>query len=439
MLRVKFTPGFFFSSLGGNGTTKFVVNVCGHASVGWPLARNMTNIPEDYLDYAGLDNLIIPISVGEPQKLDEDYDYGINVVVHPCLTKRVKKSFPLCHHYIRKLTILSLEWIQKECGVKLVEQTCKLLGIQKSYSLPEKGAGMDSIEKNVMKAAAAAAASLVSEEFSQLRSNLNQPAASPLFSSGKSNSNNVSEPVPPHISEKLQLENPALSSVSPSPDKKGLVKEVIQEKGIKKGFLANANKTLYGEEGTREGSGKQPDPLAHIPESLRKRCLIVDTRNGNTQQEIKRDGAKSDVISKASAWSENGVSSTHRIVENENLERRAPSTMAVPQSASEKVPREEKITVRENNCGLNDQEHYKEKEHSWKYVKMEEKNSKIIVTFQSPEPITSMSDVVLEVTPSAAFLDGEEFPFPISIDADNAEAKFVKSKKKLIITSPVTQ
>lgn len=438
---VKFTPGFFFSAVGGDGATKFVVNICGHASVGWPLARNMTPIPDDYLDHAGLDNLIIPISVGEPQKLEKEFDYGINVVVHPCLTKRVKKSFPLCPHYVQKLTALSLEWILKECGVKLLEQSFALLGIQKEYPFTCIKGGRDTIENDVIKAAAAAAASLVSEDLSSLRPPLRPAAAFCLGAPcGGDNSNNSNANAPPtlHIPEKLQLHPQTSSSTASTEERRTLVKEVVQEKGIKKGFLSDAKESLYGAEGTKEGCGKKPDPLAHIPESLRKRCLVIDTRNKPSQAIGGKKGGNTSCEREGSA--RNGYGSSTQLTTRSASAQwlRSPVSPIISGTSEGGAAVKEAVTMRNPIPFSGEQAPSLEvQESSWKGMKIEEKDGKVVVTFQSPEHITSMADVVLEVTSSTIFLDGKAFSLSRPIEPDNVKGKFVKSKKKLIITCPL--
>lgn len=435
MLGAKFDPGFFFSAFGDNGITKFVVNVCGHESVGWPLARNMTPVPDDYLDTLGLDNLIIPIAVEQPKKLTNDFDYGINVVVHSCIAKRITRSFHFCNHYIQKLTTLSLEWIQKESGVKLLLRTCKLLGVKKMYSLPNSSLGEGASPDKVIKAAAAAAASFVSEDFSALLQNEHR-AADSTFASDSTAKSSYANTATIQLPDELQL-NSSVSRTSTYPEgKKALVQEIRQEKGIKKGFLADAKKSLYGEEGTKEGCGKEPDPLAHIPESLRKRCVVIDARNENnpTVVEKKEDELKrkrSEPKLKNIPFTSVG-SSIQR--ENKNQEASTgpstlPSELNSVMTANERHSTVSPFSVTENSSIVS--------QYRWIRVSVEEGTEKIVATFQSPECVQSMKDVSLEVTADKIFLDGESFLLSRAIDADNVQAKFIRTRKQLVISCPL--
>lgn len=363
MLGVTFSPGFFFSSLGGNGTTSFVVNVCGHDSVGWPLARNMDPIDERYLEEMGLENLIIPISVSEPKKLQENYDYAVNVVVHTCLTQRIRKSFRLCGHYIERLTVLAIQWIKQECGVQLIEHSCKLLGLQKGYDLNAKAKGLDS--KTMEKISQSAEALVASLKQAQTEGKEQHVVPEELVIKGETNKS----------------------------QKKPLIQEVSQEPGIKKGFLSGSKQTLYGPEGSKEGDGPTMDPLAHIPASLRNKCTIVDTRD----MSIKGPGEQKASIKEDVPAGQ--ISNSFKVRESEK--------------------RLEAAVIEE-----------------WKVMDVTDTKESVTVVFSAPSQIVSMKDVNLQVTSSQIILDGVIVPLPREINCDGVKAKFVKSKKSLVITCP---
>lgn len=435
MLGVEFDPGFFFSAFGDNGSTKFVVNICGHESVGWPLARNMTPVPDDYLDTLGLDNLIIPIAVEQPKKLKNDFDYGINVVVHSCLAKRITRSFHFCNHYIQKLTTLSLEWIQKESGVKLLPRTCKLLGIKKKYSLMNSSLEECASPEEVMKAAAAAAASFVSEDYSALPQNELRAVDSP-FASASTTGSSPTKTAAIQLPKELQLDTSASRTCAYPERKKPLVKEILQEKGIKKGFLADAKKSLYGEEGTKEGCGKVPDPLAHIPESLRKRCVVIDARHENNPTVVEKKENMQKKVGSDPSFKNNPISFVGSSMQNENTNRESSTVFSAPPSELNSVMTVNEVPSAVSSCSITEHTS-KASQWGWMQISVEEGINKIVATFQSPECVRSMKDVSLEVTADKLFLDKESFSLSRSIDVDNVQARFIRSRKELVISCPL--
>eukprot|EP00796_Vickermania_ingenoplastis_P012346 gene12346-8474_t len=374
MLEHKFSPGFFFSSYGGNESTTFVVNVCGHDSVGWPLARNMDPIAEKYLDEVGLDNLIIPISVSEPKKCPSEYDFSINVVVHSCLTTRIRKSFRLCAHYVEKLTQLSILWIKQECGIQLIEKSCKLLGLQKGYHLKTKESELDQIAR----AASEVAAKLMEKQVSESQERTDIP-------------------------KELQINN-----ISKGDTRKPLIKEVVEEKGIKKGFLTGEKSRLYGPEGSKQGSGKTPDPLWHIPESLRNKCTIIDTRDMSVKGP--KEGENCPVTQQGSS-----TGGGPHAVSQPLLSPVCESTIQPGQS--------------NNNSDLSNT--VPKDPETWKLVETREEERQIVLSFNVPAHIASMEGVDLEVEPLQVSLDGVVFPIAQEVDPEKVKAKFLKSKKRL--------
>ncbi|KEG13096.1 hypothetical protein DQ04_01221130 [Trypanosoma grayi] len=237
--------GFCFETVATDGKTVVVVNVCGHSSVGMALAKNMDAVTESYLDEHGVDNLIVPISVGSPVKCkDKKYAYVVDVVVHPFLTRRCVKSHHLFEHFITRLTNLAIEWILQECGMRLNVRGCRLIP-DKAYVESGK------------------------EAMHQMLSELAKTFEKETKCESVSTEANETASLP----EKLKL-NASLKETETK--RSPLISEMPVSSGIRKGFLNEAR--LYGEGGSKECNQPPPDPLLHFPEGLRKKCQVIDTR-----------------------------------------------------------------------------------------------------------------------------------------------------------------
>ncbi|EPY21844.1 hypothetical protein STCU_01241 [Strigomonas culicis] len=344
-----FSEGFSFRASATDATTVFAVNVCGHSSVGLPLTRNMNEITEDYVDLHGVDNLIIPISVGEPRQMEKNKDninFVVDVVVHPCLTKRCVVSFKLHEHLVTRLIALSIEWIKQECGVTLGERGCGLLGVR-YYGKKQSGVG----------------AKVAMEKLKDMLSELNKNSAV-----SEQNSS-----LPPDLTV-------SVSEPSESKEKKVMVQELPQGKGIKRGFL-NGSTQLYDSKGSSECTGKTPDPLAHIPQSLRDKCKIIDTRDAQFTQENRN---------------------VEKAPEKKNI-RAPPSVTETPKI---------KCAVDSIDYG----------------------SSAVVVSFRVPESCNGMKDLDLEVTSKTVEVNGCVAGLSTSIDPDNVRAKYIKSTKLLVVT-----
>ncbi|EPY33489.1 hypothetical protein AGDE_08258 [Angomonas deanei] len=235
--------GFCFAAKASDEVTNYVVNVCGHESVGKPLSRSMDEVDEKYLDEFGVDNLVIPISVGVPQKIEkEGVDYVVDVVMHPWITERCRKPSRLLNHFVARIIALSLDWIKTECGVTLVEKTCRFIGTQ-YFGSKTKKANEQSVKE---------AMEMFDKFLKEVKKDQPETEA-PIPSDLKVSANRNEKPNKPLVQELPQTTT-----------------------GIKKGFL-NGKQSLYGPEGSKEGDGPKYDPLGHIPESLRNKCKIIDT------------------------------------------------------------------------------------------------------------------------------------------------------------------
>ncbi|ORC92364.1 uncharacterized protein TM35_000031170 [Trypanosoma theileri] len=242
--------GFCFESLAEDKETLVVVNVCGHSSVGMALAKNMEPIPETYLDEYGLDNLIVPISVGPPEKYEgKKYNFVIDVVIHPSLTQRCVQSHHLFEHFVTRLTALAIDWILQECGMRLNVRCSRLLPDRKYF---------ENTNRNIERI------------FSEIAENVEKEMKKEGVQEKKDNEGSF-------LPTELKLDdskNVAKTRRTP------LVTEMPKGSGIRKGFLNDAR--LYGSKGSSECNLPPPDPLQHFPEKLRNRCQVIDTRQLNS-------------------------------------------------------------------------------------------------------------------------------------------------------------
>ncbi|KAG5507102.1 hypothetical protein JKF63_05848 [Porcisia hertigi] len=349
--------GFAFAAKVADEST-YVINVCGHDSVGLPLARSMNSVDAEYIEHHGVDNLIIPISLSEPKKTKRgDYAYCVDVVVHTILIKRCSPGHHLFQHLTEKLVALSIDWIQSEYGVQLRPRTCHMVGNPLYFA--------DTIETpksmaEVMKHAA---------ELFQRKS------------SG-SEAHCQEEQVIPDALNVMKAE----ATASPQP----LIREVVSTPVIKKGFLVDGNARLYGPDGSGECSAKAPDSLAHIPQSLRERCQIIDTRNMGQFTGFPPETLKSD----------------------NTMQKVNPFNKPVtPTAASQK------------SDGAD-----------WSNFSMERTAEKMIVRFPLPDGVVSLRDIDLSATTDTLEINGSVIHLPVPIVADDVRAKLVKATRNLVVT-----
>ncbi|KAG8342777.1 putative pre RNA processing PIH1 Nop17 [Trypanosoma vivax] len=348
----KIEPGFCFESKAFDEKTLCVVNVCGHDSVGRALAKNMEVIPDSYLDDYGLDNLIIPISVGQPRKLSKKYDISIDVVVHSSLVQRCVKSNRLFDHYVTRLTTLAIDWILQEAGIRLNTRTCRLIPGKKyfesdTYNISQK---LSEIAKTIEMG---------------MKGELNEQKDSSVEA----------------LESKFRCTNQQISSET---KRSPLITEVPASTGIKKGFLNDAR--LYGADGSSECSKPPPDPLMHIPEGLRKKCQIVDTRK-----------------------LENGSS----------LPLKSPLSM----STSNDQP----------TCAGSLAKPISE----WSVESLNQVGGEIVIHLKPPNFVKSIKDVDLEASPECIDINKTTVSLPCRIDVNGVSAKFLKSSMVLVVRCPL--
>lgn len=351
--------GFAYKALAADKKTLYVVNVCGHDSVGLPLARSMNTVDDNYIEHHGVDNLIIPISVSEPKPTSEgDCAFCVDVVVHTVLIKKCTPKHHLFQHLTEKLVTLSVEWVQSECGVQLLRGSCIIFG--NPFYFSDVKDDKQSIEQVVKMAA-------------ELLKREDQNCASKAEAS-------------PQLPDALNLKKDVKES------KKPLVQEVIASPGIRKGFL-NGNVQLYGPEGSSEGVGKVADPLAHIPESLRSKCKIVDTRNMSRSL---NQSAKSQDVS------------------------------PLPSDVPVGTPNKEVVGCGDSRART-----------CWRCASFERKETMLTVRFDVPPDVVSLRDVDLSVTENVLEINGVATQLPVPIVVDGVRARFVKSSRTLVINCPI--
>ncbi|GET88037.1 hypothetical protein, conserved [Leishmania tarentolae] len=350
--------GFAFSASTADESAIYIVNVCGHDSVGLPLARSMNTVDSEYVDNHGVDNLIIPICVSEPKETKSgEYKYCVDVVVHTLLIKRCSPGHHLLQHLTERLVTLSIEWIRNECGVQLLPRSCQIAGN------PFYFADTFGPSKSM--------ASIIEH-------------ATELFQR-KSSSSDSQKGEQVTIPDALNL----MKKQAPE-RKQPLIREVISTPAIKKGFLANGNARLYGPDGSSEGSGKTLDHLAHIPQSLREKCRIIDTRN---MEEFTPPPAKT-------------VKSVDK-APNMHFSGMAAKPASDPQ---------------------------KKDEPNWSRFSVERTGEKIIVRFLVPDSVSSLHDIDLSATKDTLEINGSVTQLPVPIVTDDVRAKFVKATRTLVVT-----
>ncbi|SYZ64949.1 pre-RNA_processing_PIH1/Nop17 (plasmid) [Leishmania braziliensis MHOM/BR/75/M2904] len=348
--------GFAFAANTADECSTFVVNLCGHDSVGAPLARSMNAVDAEYIAHHGVDNLIIPISVSEPKKTKrEDYAYCVDVVVHTLLIKMCTPQHHLFQHLTEKLVRLAIEWIRNECGVQLLPRTCRIAG-NPLYFSDTVGIPVDEITKEAIN----------------------------LFQR-KSSSSESHKEEQNTIPDVLNL----MKSHVPEP-KQPLVCEVISTPGIKKGFLVNGSARLYGPDGSGEGSGNAPDPLGHIPQSLRDKCQIIDTRSMEQLPCLPVQTLKPD----------------------DKTPKLHPSSMLVASTTKPKG----------------------KDEGNWSRFSIEHIEEKVVIRFLVPDTVASLRDIDLSATTDTLEINGNVIQLPVSIVTDDVRAKFVKATRMLIVT-----
>lgn len=371
---VQFAPGFCFSGVALDGTTRVVVNVCGHDSVGVPLAKNMNPVDEKYIDERGIDNLIIPISVGVPTRLPdtEEYNFRIDVVVHTWLTRRCAPKHHFFRHLIEKLTELALEWVKQEAGIVIAPPSCKCLGT--FYFGRVSPAGEEGSPAQIRE--------MADKMFQALK---------------EAQAGGSGTQTPDHDGETALPSDLKLSPAGPPKWTKPLIQEVVAiAPGIKKGFLLGGNSRLYDKHGSPEGQGKQPDPLMHIPQSIRDKCKVIDTRNMDS-------------------------SALHQELLRQEGVPLKPSSLSVAPAP---------VIAAGNKAAVVAER--------WKLESVSVTDTAATIRVITEELLKGVADVDLSVSPTEVILDNFSYSFPRPIDEDSVKAKYIKASRTLVLTCPFT-
>ncbi|KAG5480951.1 hypothetical protein LSCM4_06522 [Leishmania orientalis] len=350
--------GFAFTAKTADESSTYIVNIGGHDSVGLPLARSMNTVEADYVEHHGVDNLIIPISVSEPKEAKGgEYAYCVDVVVHTLLINKCRPEHHLFQHLTEKLVALSIEWVRKECGVELLLRTCRIAG--NPFYFSDTISTSESMTELIKHAA----------DLLQMKSSSSEPRTE-------------GQDIIPDALNLVKAQVPER--------KQPLIREVVSGPAIKKGFLVDGNARLYGPNGSCEGSGKVPDPLAHIPQSLREKCRIIDTRNMDQPSVLPRKTPNSDV---------------------ETSKVHPSSTVGIPNAEAQR-----------------------KSESDWSRFSVERTEGRLVVKFSVPENVTSLRDIDLSATRDTLEINGSVTQLPVPIVTDEVRAKFVKATRILVVT-----
>lgn len=258
-------PGIGFcvqseSACGSGKPGRWYVNICKHRMVEMPLSHSGKPASREHILAHGLGSLHVPFDMGTFRKLKERSEgakqatYCIDVIFNPFIVQLfMEDEFCNAMEDYRPFVInLTLNRIETSIGVKLVMQKVKLV---KSLRYKD-GEGDDGD---------------IPREFMELPGEGDDPETEPP---------SRRPPSPP-------LEEPLIEDVTP-----GVAK---QKRLVKKGFLNQNSKPLYGPDGSKEGvlPENAGDPMGWMPKKLRQKSKIVDCNSPEFQEnERKRRAAE---------------------------------------------------------------------------------------------------------------------------------------------------
>lgn len=399
--------GIVLKVLAADGATKVYVNVCGHDSVGLPLTKSMDPIPDaSFMDFHGLDNLIIPISVGDPKhhtRADDGKAIIIDVVVHTQVIKRASPTNERFEKFLPNVTALALDWVTQETGIQLTKKTVKLLPSITYKDAPTRSNdGSNQLDENIRKRAAAFYEQMLKSAPSE---------AKPTTSSGA------------QLPEKLNVS--AQADVSTAPRRMVVEMSTANEPVIRKGFLNNPKARLYDDKGTTEGVLPEGagDPLGYLPKSLRDRVKVVDTR----------EGAKP-----SKAQSPFTIGNPDAVTGAEFLDQLS----MIDKATSNRDPREieqlaERLQQELSASNRSSEPSLTPADSGWTHTINEDASetpARFVVRLSAPSTIVGMKDV--DLAADETFIDVNDYrvKFPRKIDVDSVRAKFIRSSHVLSIT-----
>lgn len=456
--------GVVLKVVAADSSTKVYVNVCGHDSVGLPLTKSMDPIPSpSFLDHHGLDNLIVPISVGDPQhitraKTDHHAEVGklviVDVVMHTEIIKRVVPVHAKFEMFLPKVTALALDWVTQETGIQLLKQTVKLLpGI--SYKDPPARSGKaedgddshlsaaekQQLEQNIRNRANALYEQLL-KETSGNGGNSNAPGGDAPVSSSSGAT----------IPDALKLPTPSSSTSSGAEQKpRRMVTEMPVDNGpiIRKGFLNNPTKRLYDEKGTSEGVLPEGagDPLGYLPKGLRNRVQVIDTRpEAQPKQPVKPrlpfTVGSADEVSGAEFLEQ--LAMVDKVASSRDpdalekmaaqLQQELVNATTAQNTASEGLATTPCVPVARTSSEVSSAPTIPP-EWSENIVVDHSQTPRIItIRLGAPPSIQGMKDVDLAAEAEYIDVNNHRVVLPVAIDVESIKAKFIKSSKTLVVS-----
>jgi hypothetical protein len=440
--------GYALKTMAIDGATKVFINICGHPSVGLPLTRSMDPIPSpEYLDVHGVDNLVIPISVGDPDFFNASDAHAqkmviIDVVVHVELTRRAAAGTnPRRDDLVSKLSTLAVQWVQQEAGLQIDKRTIKRLENVKYKERPKRpqprvGEPLDpkeaqQLEERIMRRTEDLYQNLLKESESMAHLSAVPPTeqGAGLCLPSELKVNTASNP--PLGSKRA----PMIVELGNSEKKTPL---------IKKGFLNNAKTHLYGEEGTPEGVLPEGagDPLGHIPKSLREKCKIIDTCIG---AEAKPVPAPPEISGEEFLSQLSAVDAAMRGTDPNDARKMMRAMMNEANSLREKesrpvCPTSVAVQHVENGATVeNDEPLVAPSEASgWSAASVQE-GSTLVIRLSCPPEVVRIADIDLNIDETRIDVDNGAFVYtlPVHIVVDSAKAKYVKATRTLIVTCGV--
>ena len=336
--------GFCFRFKTMDGKRRVFVNVCGHDSVGRPQGASGQTVGDDWISVHGVDNLQIPIAVGNVVEDDEGNEpqaaagnaakaskvsevrrtpevgsstaarshqgaMVVDVVIHPCITTLCEAAWrigdmndvpKLKQQIIARIVALSMDWVRREAGIGAAPASVKII-TDMAFRPPklseaakkkrQLGAAMDSLKdmspeqlEQMMKEAgvAGATSSGAAAEAGSDGADAETDTRTAAFKLNKGASNEGGV-LPTPSGSKRSAGIQVLSTTEDQQSAPAQTPGAMAATAIRPGFLnRKEGPGLYGEEGTKEGvlPDGAGDPLGYMPKSLRSKFKVVDARDG---------------------------------------------------------------------------------------------------------------------------------------------------------------
>jgi len=242
----------------GNPPARWFINMSRHKMVDMPMAYSGRPVSREFILSHGIGNMQVPFDIGSFRKLKERCEgarkttYCVDAVFNPLIIQLFMDD-EFCNseglsNFRPFVMNLALKRIEESIGVKLSLPKAKLV---KAFRYKD---GEDGEQEP--------------REFTEL------PGQADCFD----------EEAPPKPAPKEEPAEELIQDMTPGKPKKPVVK---------KGFLNGNSKSLYGEEGSKEGVVPENagDPMGFIPKKLRQTCKIVDTGAPEYQEQQRKNKA----------------------------------------------------------------------------------------------------------------------------------------------------